>query len=78
MSTPSKKSVIRRRKNGHFTDNDLSYHTFMCVVHQASIGFKDHAATDTADEDPELDIISFVESFFVEESKIFVIILLCR
>eukprot|EP00532_Pseudo-nitzschia_australis_P014085 CAMPEP_0168227912 /NCGR_PEP_ID=MMETSP0140_2-20121125/14334_1 /TAXON_ID=44445 /ORGANISM="Pseudo-nitzschia australis, Strain 10249 10 AB" /LENGTH=53 /DNA_ID=CAMNT_0008159367 /DNA_START=601 /DNA_END=762 /DNA_ORIENTATION=- len=41
MSSPSKKSVVRRRKKGHFSDNDLSYNTFMCVVHQTSIGLRD-------------------------------------
>lgn len=41
MSAPSKKSVMRRRKNGHLTLRDRSYHTFMCVVHQASIGLRE-------------------------------------
>jgi hypothetical protein len=63
MSAPSKKSVIRRRKNGHFTAMDLSYQTFMCVVHQTSIGLSndDDADAASATEDPAVDI-SFLES----------------
>jgi hypothetical protein len=74
MSAPSKKSVIRRRKKGHFTANDLSYHTFICVVHQASIGLRDDDVATSATEDPAVDI-SFIESIFFDASKLVVV---CR
>jgi len=83
MSAPSKKSVIRRRKKGHFTESDLSYHTFMCVVHHDSIGLRDDddgidiADADTAEEPPA--DISFAGSMFLFDVSMFVdIILLCR
>lgn len=81
MSTPSKKSVIRRRKKGHFTDSDLSYHTFICVVHHASIGLSDDdgdivlADVDTAAtaEDRAVDNL-----LFSDDCIFLIIIPLCR
>jgi len=84
MSTPSRKSVIRRRKKGHFTDNDLSYHTFTCVVHQDSIGLRDDADEDlnivvvAADAAEDLVDNSFIATIFLDASKLVGIILLCR